>query len=380
MMLLRVLLLPLVWLLSNGYVVATTTYGQATLGTTVPSVTTTSPTLTAESHRRFMSSAVLQVLATRNESTSSESSPRKDYFPSSSMRLRARNANYKNSIDQEQEHHHQQQHAYAPHPTLHRRTRNVQGTFYWGAVYTLLFGSAITMISILWYLLYLCPACCYHGTGTTGQCKKDKNENRNGNENHIIDTKDTVKKTSDDTECTYKFGWWWGWEFWRDWWNHQVFAFRSSPSTDPTRSMTRSTTITSTSTTTITSSTESESVQEDEDDVDILNHQSLGQPISQNDGDGDDDDVINVTERDVSATTTNTSCGNSGVEEATLHDSGSSTINNTHLLLPPHLPYDYDNMVDHTIMVDVYCHYVYNKKGYDDDDDAIPFGIYDGTI
>ena len=239
------------------------------------------------------------------------------------------------------------------HPERHRRTRSVRGVFYWGAVYTILFGGALTMFSLLWYVMYLCPACCYR-TNNNG-CDGDVNMH-DTNDDDDVDNDDhghvSTKKTPDAVEPTFRHGWW----YWYWWWNQ---GLRFVSSSDRTRS---TDTTLSNDSVSVRPDEEVNARHEDDDDDDGNVGRSL--PI-----DDDDDDHATIiiqcdTEQDPD---TNTTSGTE-MDDGTTTDRQTTTTTiwedgDAHQYCID----DDDDIVDHTIMVDVYRHYVY-KSGDDDDD------------
>ena len=77
------------------------------------------------------------------------------------------------------------------HHYHHRRARNVRGTLYWGAVYTILFGGVIALMSILMYVFGIFPACCYPST-----------DSDNSNDQNDCATKVSI------IEYQYRNRWW----------------------------------------------------------------------------------------------------------------------------------------------------------------------------
>ena len=230
-------------------------------------------------------------------------------------------------------------HATMHHPHYHRRTRNVQSTFYWGAVYTLLFGSVVAMVSILLYVLYLCPACCYRtNSGCTNE-EDDENSNQNG-DHIVVDTKKVPHHVAEQSN-----GYWCWWYWWSSW-NDMVRFLSSSRSTDAT-----------------TSSTD-DSVTASVVEINIGPEQSCRSDT--------DDATIDLS---ITTTTATTYC---------MNHTGCTTLKD--VVVDPNQQdapeliveeEDYDEEADHTIMVDVYRHYVYKNEGNDDDDnDLMNYDLY----
>lgn len=327
-------LLFMVWWLHIGGVTSTRgpiIDGSALVTTTIPAATATTTTTTGmlpDRQRPFVSSFVFP-----NEST--VSAQHNADFQAFSVRGRVHASN---SI----------------HPERHRRTRSVRGVFYWGAVYTILFGVVLTMFSLLWYVLYLCPACCYR-TNNNG-CDGDVNMH-DTNDDDDVDNDDHIhvstKKMPGTVEPTFRHGWW----YWYWWWNQ---GLRFVSSSDRTRS---TDTTLSNDSVSVRPEEEVNACHDDDDDDDGNVGRSL--PV---DDDDDDDDATIIIQRDTEQDPdTNTTSGTE-MDDGTTTDRQTTTTT----ILEDGDAHQYcidddDNIVDHTIMVDVYRHYVY-KNGDDDDD------------
>ena len=199
-------------------------------------------------------------------------------------------------------------------PTQHRRVRNIKSVFYWSAVFTMLAGGAVAMISLLLHTAGLCPSFCYRTAG----CDGDDN----------IESQKVAR-----VKHPRRHGWWW------------IDCCRFRSSSDKTTS------------TDGTSSTDSASVHEEEiachDSSRSLSHDNT---VIVKDGAPNDRDEENFP------------CHDAAVAELTIDEA--ATANNFHS--DQHLPEDHGE--DHTILVDVYRHYVY-KGDNEDDTYNFDFGI-----
>jgi hypothetical protein len=216
------------------------------------------------------------------------------------------------------------------HHHRHRRARNIRGTLYWGAVYTILFGGVIALMTILIYVLTLCPACCYPTSG----CDSGDNNSKQS---------DCTKKLS-IVKHPYRNGWW------RNYFSCFLSSSDRTSSTD-----------------TMSTADDSVSIREEEIIISTGSCQSIP-----------NDDTITTMYDDLALNGNNEKehtnhpshlvsavvDGPTYMTEEAMVDDGSYHIK--------YLPED-DDDVDHTIMVDVYRHYVY--KG-DDDVDTSSFDLY----
>ena len=223
-----------------------------------------------------------------------------------------------------------------PSPMKHRhrrRTRSIIGTVYWGVVYTILFGGVIAFFGILLFGLGVCPTYCYQ-IGTRDRDHHDQ-----------IDT--VTKKKSSIVEHPYRNGWWWWW------WSNSFNSFVSS--SDKT-----------TSTDTTSTTEDSASIQDDEEE--ITNTCTISSRSLPHD-DAAICDVEVCTHGNEKENDPPHWEADEGVDGPTSTTADATTLVG-HTLAQHYLPEDDD--VDHTIMVDVYRHYVY--KG--DDDDTNSYDLY----